>query len=226
MVGPVLAMDAHGGLNLAALALDPDRSRASLAIYRSAMGDSLDRARGGAGGAAECCYSIVTDLNPSVPIAETSMSPRIWAIACALHVRSAESWSGQGRARPGPLFPGLCFNPEVLVDKYGTVHVIWMTGPSAAAFWRWIPRMAEIVQRARNGGRGDRRGPGRFPETAPATCIADDGVALCVWADDREGRARIYRRRSLDGGRTWQGPVAGEPLVRDTSPANTSFSRT
>src|SRR5271166_6107897 len=30
VVGPVLAMDAHGSVNLAALALDPDRSRAAL----------------------------------------------------------------------------------------------------------------------------------------------------------------------------------------------------
>jgi hypothetical protein len=52
-----------------------------------------------------------------------------------------------------------------------------------------------------------------LPETAPATCIAADGVALCVWADDREGRARIYRRRSLDGGQTWLGLAGGEPLI-------------
>src|ERR1022692_1512201 len=65
VVGPVLAMDAHGTLNLAALALDPDRSRASLVVYRSEDGGihwTLPAAV--LQGAAECCYSIATDLNP------------------------------------------------------------------------------------------------------------------------------------------------------------------
>src|SRR5580698_9814448 len=38
VVGPVLAIDAHGTLNLAAMALDPDRRRASLVVYHSADG--------------------------------------------------------------------------------------------------------------------------------------------------------------------------------------------
>ncbi len=226
VVGPVLAMDAHGGLNLAALALDPDRSRASLAIYRSADGgihwtapEVVLR------GAAECCYSLVTDLNPSSPHrGNIYVAADMGNSLCFARSIGGKDWSGQGRARPGPLFPGLCFNPEVLVDKYGTVHVIWMTGPSACGIlavhstdggesFNAPVTVAEGIVGAREG----------LPETAPATCIADDGVALCVWADDREGRARIYRRRSLDGGRTWQGPVAGEPLVRDTTPGQHEF---
>src|ERR1022692_3220923 len=65
VVGPVLAMDAHGTLNLAALALDPYRSRASLVVYRSEDGGihwTLPAVV--LQGAAECCYSIATDLNP------------------------------------------------------------------------------------------------------------------------------------------------------------------
>ena len=102
----------------------------------------------------------------------------------------------------------------MLVDAGGAVHVVWMTGPSGRSIlaadsadggqtFSAPVTVAEGIVGLQDG----------LPETAPATCIAPGGVALCVWADDREGRARIYHRRSLDGGRTWQGPSAGEPLV-------------
>ncbi len=48
-------------------------------------------------------------------------------------------------------------------------------------------------------------------------------MTLCAWADDREGRARIYVRRSLDNGRTWLGPAAGVPLLNGTYSAQHEF---
>lgn len=66
VVGPVLAVDAHGTLHLAALAVDPDRSRASLVVYRSEDGGiHWTRPTVVMRGATECCYSIATDLNPA-----------------------------------------------------------------------------------------------------------------------------------------------------------------
>jgi hypothetical protein len=216
VVGPVLAMDAHGTLNLAALALDPDRSRASLVVYRSEDGGihwTLPAVV--LRGAAECCYSISTDLNPDSPFrGSVYLAADMGNTLCFARSGDGQSWNGKGHSRPGPLLSGLCFNPEVLVDAGGAVHVVWMTGPSGCSIlaidsldggdaFRAPVTVAEGVVGVQEG----------LPETAPATCIAEDGVALCVWADDREGRARIYRRRSQDGGRTWQGPSAGEPLV-------------
>jgi hypothetical protein len=216
VVGPVLAMDAHGTLNLAALALDRDRCRASLVVYRSEDGgihwtlpDVVLR------GAAECCYSIATDLNPASPFrGSVYLAADMGNTLCLARSSDGGSWRGKGHSGPGPLLSGLCFNPEVLVDAGGGVHVVWMTGTSGCSI---------LTVDSTDGGRtfrapvtvaagivGVREG---LPETAPAACIAEDGVALCVWADDREGRARIYHRRSQDGGRTWQGPSAGEPLV-------------
>ena len=216
VVGPVLAMDAHGTVNLAALALDPDRSRASLVVYRSEDGGihwSVPAVV--LRGAAECCYSIATDLNPASPCrGNVYLAADLGNALCFARSGDGESWSGRAHSRPGPLLPGLCFNPEVLVDAGGVVHVVWMTGPSGCSI---------LAVDSADGGStfgapvtvavgviGVQEG---LPETAPATCIAADGVALCVWADDREGRARIYHRRSLDGGRTWQGPLGGEPLL-------------
>lgn len=218
VVGPVLAMDAHGTLNLAALALEPDRSRASLVVYRSEDGGiHWDLPAVVLQGASECCYSIVTDLNAASAYRGcVYLAADMGNALCFARSTDGKSWSGRGQSRPGPLLSGLCFNPEVLVDTRGAVHVVWMSGPSGCSI---------LTVDSTDGGQtfsapvtvaqgiiGVREG---LPETAPATCIADDGVTICVWADDREGRARIYHRRSLDSGRTWQGPRAGEPLVRD-----------
>jgi BNR repeat protein len=226
VVGPVLAMDAHGTVNLAALALDPDRSRASLIVYRSEDGGIHWTLPAVAlRGAAECCYSIATDLNPASPFrGNVYLAADLGNALCFARSSDGESWSGRGHSRPGPLFSGLCFNPEVLVDAGGAVHVVWMTGPSGCSIlavdstdggntFSAPVTVAEGVIGVQEG----------LPETAPATCIAEDGVALCVWADDREGRARIYHRRSLDGGRTWQGPLAGEPLVRGAGSGQHEF---
>ncbi len=223
VVGPVLAMDAAGCLHLGALALDPDRSQASLVIYRSEDGGihwSVPVTV--LAGSAECCYSIAGDLNPSsAHRGGLYLVADMGNILCFARSQDGKSWSGKGASRPGALLNGLCFNPDVLVDASGCVHVVWMTGPSGCsirtvssadggASFNAPVTVAEGIIGVQDG----------LPETAPATCIAHDGVALCVWADDREGRARLYHRRSLDGGRTWQGPAAGEPLVlpRDQPP--------
>src|ERR687886_2923202 len=41
---------------------------------------------------------------------------------------------------------------------------------------------------------------------------------VVAWADYREGVSRIYHRRSADGGRTWQGPARGTPLLPPSPP--------
>ena len=226
VVGPVLAVDAHGNLNLAALALEADRSRACLVVYRSDDGGlhwTLPTVV--LHGGSECCYSIAADLNPGSPFqGSVYITADMGNTLCFARSTDGISWRGKGQSRPGPLVQGLCFNPEVLVDSSGLVHAVWMTGPSGcnilsltssdggASFGAPVT-IAEGITSVEEG----------LPETQPATCIARDGVALCVWADDREGRSRIYGRRSLDGGRTWQGPPSGEPLVSDAATAQHEF---
>lgn len=216
VVGPAMAMDARGTLHLAALALDPDHVRASLVVYRSNDGGIHWSVPAVAlQGTAECCYSIAADLNPASPFrGGVYLAADMGNTLCFARSSDGAAWRHRGPDRPGPLFPGLCFNPEVLVAAGGGVHVVWMTGPSACRIlaagsadggqsFSQPATVAEGIVGVRDG----------LPETAPATCIAPDGVALCVWADDRDGRARLYHRRSLDGGRTWLGPSAGAPLV-------------
>ncbi len=226
VVGPVIAIDARGNLQLAALALEGNRSRASLVVYRSEDGGIHWTApRVVLTGGSECCYSIGTDLNARSPFRGS-----LYLVAdldnslCFARTSDGTSWSGTAQSRPGQILPGMCFNPEVIVDTTGVVHVVWMTGPcdcdiltassrDGGASFDAPVMVAEGITGVQDG----------LPETAPATCIAQDGVALCVWADDREGRSRIYCRRSMDGGRTWQGPPSGEPLAPDAASVQHEF---
>ena len=220
VVGPVLALDARGTVILAALALDPDHSRAFLVAYRSEDGGiHWSRPAVVFEGPAECCYSIAADLNPgSVFRGNVYLAADIGNTLCFARSSDGQSWSGSSADTPGPLLPGLCFYPETLVDQSGAVHIVWMPGPAGRGILSVYSvdggysfcgpvTVADGITSVREG----------LPETVPATCITKDGVAICAWADDREGRSRIYCRRSADSGRTWLGPAAGEPLVRDSA---------
>jgi len=226
VVGPVLAIDAHGTLHLAALALEPDRLRASLIVYRSDDGGiHWTPATVVLHGAAECCYSIATDLNRESPFrGNVYLAADLGNTLSLVRSTDGRSWIGGPRFSSGTMVCGLCFNPEVLVDAEGGVHIMWMTGPSGCSILTVYSTdgaktfsdpvtVAEGITGAQEG----------LPETAPATCIARDGVAICAWADDREGRSRIYCRRSADGGRTWLGPASGEPLVQGSESGQHEF---
>jgi hypothetical protein len=53
--------------------------------------------------------------------------------------------------------------------------------------------------------------------TLVTDCVASHNVLIAAWADMREGRSRIYYRRSIDNGLTWQGPSSGQPLLPNVS---------
>jgi hypothetical protein len=226
VVGPALATDARGALNLAALALHPDHAGASLVVYRSEDGGIhwefpqvvLQ------GVAPECYYSIASDLSPASPFrGNVYVTADMGNSLCFARSNDGHSWSGVGHSKPGPLLPGQCFNPEVLVDAGGAVHVLWVSGPSGSILTVDSADGGDTFCAPVTVAEGIAGADERLSETAPATCIAPDGVALCVWTDHRESRARIYYRRSMDGGRSWQGPLAGEPLVRNAHTGQHEF---
>jgi hypothetical protein len=63
---------------------------------------------------------------------------------------------------------------------------------------------------------------GRFRlETIPTACCGTAGNVAVAWADYRDGVARVYRRRSGDGGNSWQGGASGEILTTGTSASAT-----
>jgi len=143
---------------------------------------------------------------------------------CFARTRDGKSWEGNDDDGPGALLPGFCLNPQVLVDKSGGVHMVWMSGAhdrrilllhsadGGATFGSPLTVASGIVDVCE-----------WLPETVPATCITPGGVVMCAWPDFRDGYARIYRRRSIDNGRTWLGPAAGEPLEVEAAPEQHQF---
>src|SRR4029453_6706879 len=49
--------------------------------------------------------------------------------------------------------------------------------------------------------------------TLVTSCAGPGTVLIVAWADMGGGRTRIYCRRSPDNGATWEGDVAGRPLL-------------
>ena len=134
VVGPVLATDARGTMHLACLALDPERTRAFLVVYRSEDG-GIHWARPAVvlEGAAECCYAMATDLNAASPFrGGVYLVADMGNTMCFARSTDGLSWSGSGNSEPGPLLSVPCFNPEVLVDASGAVHLVWMAGASGS----------------------------------------------------------------------------------------------
>ena len=226
LVRPALAIDAHGTVNLAALALKRSRQETCLSIYRSPDGGIqwnspivlLD-------GTAECSYSIAADLRPDSPFRGcVYIAADMNNTLCFARSSDGVHWNGQGRSTPGPLGNGFCFNPEVLAGPGGAVHLVWMTGPSACRILAAISLDGgQTFDMPVTVAEGIVSVQDPMSSTAPVTCVAEDRVALCVWADSREGRGRIYYRRSGDCGRTWQGPPEGAPLMPGSESSQHEF---
>jgi hypothetical protein len=226
LTSPVLAVDAQSTLHLTLLALNSHRAPAAVAAYLShdfglywSAPVILFENPG------ECSCSLAADLNPGSPFrGNLYLASDAGESLCFARCRNAANWTGSQGGVPGVLWPGLCASPEVLVDSRGEVHLVWTSGayqrtilaahsPDGGASFGDPTLVAEAVTDTCDF----------LPETVPAALIAPDGRAVCAWADFREGRARIYCRRSSDYGRTWAGPVSGQPLLRESPPAQHEF---
>jgi len=215
LVAPVLAVDAQGILILAALAQDVEGSGEVLVVHRSDDGGihwSLPETV--LGGSQACCYSVAADLNPeSVFRGSVYIAAEFAGRLRLAYSRNRTLWDSHFVSEPS-------YNPELVVDAHGGLRAIWMTEHAGGRILlvcstdggnRFSPpvTVAEGVQGTTE----------RLPGATLATCITREGIAVCVWADDREGRSRIYYRRSLDGGRNWLGPGSGAPLLGGDSSA-------
>jgi hypothetical protein len=138
------------------------------------------------------------------------------------------TWKGKGGDPPGTSLVSLAFSPEMSVSPDGTLHILWHNdGSGEISYLRStdggnsFEPVATVVT-----GMTSLRGHlpitdgwphfdyGKFRVITLVTdCVAAKKVLLVAWADMREGRSRIYYRRSLDNGTTWEGPGSGEPLL-------------
>jgi hypothetical protein len=145
------------------------------------------------------------------------------------------TWKGPGNGPPG-VIPGIAtsFAPELAVSADGTVHVLWHY-PGNAEIWyvrstdggaSFSPPRAVVDGMVSLTGHLPSNYYGDFPHFPDARfrvltlvndCVASGHILVVTWADMREGHSRIYYRRSLDSGLTWEGPLAGQSLLPNVS---------
>ncbi len=139
------------------------------------------------------------------------------------------TWKGKGNEPSGSILtPYNSFAPELSVSADGTLHILWHNdGTSEIHYLRsadggntFGPDITVVsgVKSLRYNLPDTDGWPhfdyGKFRVITLVTdCTASTTALVVAWADMREGRSRIYYRRSLDNGVTWAGPPSGQPLL-------------
>lgn len=124
------------------------------------------------------------------------------------------------------------FAPDLSVSPDGTLHILWH--PDGSGTIRCVRSIdgGETFGPVQTVVTGVQSLRGHLPEThgwphfdhgrfrvitLATSCAGSGGVIVVAWADMREGRSRIYYRRSVDAGMTWLGPAVGQPLLPNVS---------
>ncbi len=131
--------------------------------------------------------------------------------------------------------------PEISVTPDGTIYIFYLNGEFGGQI-KFLKSTdgGNTFSASAVAASGITNLPGSIPGTGgfaqfPGTkfrvltlataCTGSGNTVICAWADGREGgstrQARIYYRRSLDGGTTWAGPPSGQPLLNLTFPPPT-----
>ena len=175
---------------------------------------------------------VICDNNPRSP--HYGNVYVVWgALAPLKFARSTDhgaTWHGVGGGPVGPI-PGApsVFAPDVTVSADGTVHILWhYPGSSEVSYVRSTdggltfspsPLAAVTGMVSLSGHLPEDGGFPHFPGarfrvlTLINTCVAAPRLVVVTWADMRDGHSRIYYRRSLDNGVTWDGPPSGQALL-------------
>jgi hypothetical protein len=234
---PAVAWDNLGNAYLVALAFGPGASLPliGIGVYKSTDG-------GRTWGAPTLIHSstgddkqwAAGDVNPA-----SSHYGNVYAawdngssLAFARTTDNGATWRGIGAQPAGTGLPGISdsFGPELSVAADGTVYIVWVAGnqikfvkstnggdsfsaPAVAA--SGITTLSSFPST---------EGWPTFPGatfrilTLPTGCTGSGNNVIFAWADAREiiggqRRARIYYRRSSNGGSSFDGPASGQPLL-------------
>lgn len=172
------------------------------------------------------------DINPASPYYGNVYA--VWdngsQLAFARTTDHGTTWKGVGAQPVGTALANDSFAPELSVAADGTIYIVWVAGNqikfvkstnggdsfSAPA----IAASGITTLSAFPATEGWPTFPGATFRilTLPTGCTGTGNNVIFAWADAREiiggqRRARIYYRRSADGGNTWQGSASGEPLL-------------
>ncbi|HEX4964787.1 MAG TPA: sialidase family protein [Thermoanaerobaculia bacterium] len=134
------------------------------------------------------------------------------------------SWKGTGsRSAGSSLFTAAAAkgfrSPELTVAADGTVYIVWFDDlQPSILFTRSTDGGATFSPPAEVAAQV-KEPPEILPgasfraEIAPTACTAGASLVVFAWTDQTPGTSRVYYRRSTDGGATWLGSSAGDPLL-------------
>lgn len=143
-----------------------------------------------------------------------------------------QSWKGRGSDAPGSALVSFSFSPELTVAPDGTLHILWHNDGSGEIQHIRSLDGGETFEAATTVVSGIKSLRGNLPITDDwphfefgkfrvitlvTDCVTTQGVLVVAWADMREGYSRIYYRRSLNNGVTWEGDASGQPLLPNIS---------
>jgi BNR/Asp-box repeat len=234
MTDPTVAFDSFGHAFLVGepLQFDPqDIEGLGMAVYRSSDGGvTWEKPFRLTTTTSDDKQWVLCDNNPGSP--HYGNVYILWAASSPLRfARSTDhgaSWKGRGNDAPGTTLIGYAFAPDISISTDGTLHILWhMPGSNSVQYLRstdggaTFEPIKEVVT-GLVGLSGNLPATNGWPHfdggkfrvlTLVTSCTAPGGRLIVAWADMREGRSRIYYRRSDDKGVTWQGPASGQPLL-------------
>ncbi|MFO7651170.1 MAG: hypothetical protein R6X13_07540 [bacterium] len=112
------------------------------------------------------------------------------------------TWATTWVARDSAGFAQYDYDPELVVDDSGAVHVFWARKPNTGGQWAVM-----YGRRDPSSGTWDTTrlviSPGGAAQ--PHAAIKGDTMAL-AWIDYRDGNPEVYTRHSPDRGSTWSAP--------------------
>lgn len=234
MTDPTVAFDTFGHAFLVGepLKFDPDDIEGlGMAVYRSSDGGvTWEQPFRLTTTTSDDKQWVLCDNNPGSPHCGNVYVT--WAANSPLRfARSTDhgaTWKGKGNDPPGTTLTGYAFAPDISISSDGTLHILWHNdGSNSIQYLRSTDGGVsfEPIKQVVTGVvslRGHLPITNGWPHfdggkfrvlTLVTSCTAPGGRLIVAWADMREGRSRIYYRRSNDKGITWDGPASGQPLL-------------
>jgi len=228
---PALAWDDAGNVFLVALPFVGQGNVVGIAVYKSTDG-------GRTWGAPRLIHEshnddkqwAAGDTNPASPHHGNVYA--VWkdrGLAFARTRDHGATWKGVGDRDADAAIGGEeAFDfedPELSVAPDGSLYIVYFDGGQSIKFLKSTDGGASFAASAVIAS-PITKVPSELPGgrfrviIAPTGCAGPGDLVVFAWSDFRDGVARLYYRRSTDGGATWLGSAAGDPLLAASVPSD------